>query len=184
VIAKDVKLQLEFNPAAVERYRLIGFENRALAKKDFANDHVDAGDLGAGHAVTALYEVRLKDRSQSTLATFRARFKQPDSARSGLIEKALPMSIVQDRLEAASGPARLSLVVAGFAEKLRGSYWARNLKWEELQSRLEQLPPALRARPAVVELSQLIATARRLDVRPDRFARDLAATTRGAPARP
>ena len=97
LVAKDVKLQLAFDPAVVERYRLIGFENRALAKKDFANDAVDAGDLGAGHAVTALYEVKLKNRSASMLATFRARYKQPDGKTSGLVERALPMPVVQDR---------------------------------------------------------------------------------------
>ncbi len=170
VIAKDVKLQLQFNPDAVERYRLIGFENRMLAKKDFANDKVDAGDIGSGHAVTALYEVRLKNRSAATLATFRARFKQPTGGASGLIEKALPMSTVQDSIRDASGPARLSLVVAGFAEKLRGSYWARNLRWDDLQSMFEQLPPPVRNRPSVLELRQLMATAKRLDTRPDRFA--------------
>jgi len=170
VIAKDVKLQLEFNPAAVERYRLIGFENRLLAKKDFANDAVDAGDIGAGHAVTAIYEVKLKDRSEPTLATFRARFKQPKGGTSGLVEKALPMSVVTNDLRTASGPARLGVVVAGFAEKLRGSYWARNLKWEDLQSMMEQLPPPVRNQPRVIELAKLLATARRLDRRVDRFA--------------
>jgi Ca-activated chloride channel family protein len=55
-----VKLQLEFNPAVVERYRLLGLENRLLDKRDFANDKVDAGELGSGHAVTAIYEVKLK----------------------------------------------------------------------------------------------------------------------------
>jgi Ca-activated chloride channel family protein len=173
VIAKDVKLQLEFNSAAVERYRLIGFENRVLAKKDFANDKVDAGDIGAGHSMTALYEVKLKDRSAATLATFRARFKQPTGGASGLIEKALPMSIVQDALSSASGPARLAVIAAGFAEKLRGSYWARNLKWEGLESMLAELPPPVRTQPQVLELARLIATAHRLDHRPVRVAQDL-----------
>jgi Ca-activated chloride channel family protein len=169
VIAKDVKLQLEFNPEAVERYRLIGFENRLLDKRDFANDKVDAGEIGAGHAVTALYEVKLKSRSPANVATFRARFKQPDGHTSALVEKKLPMSIVRDSMEAATGPARLSLVAAGFAEKLRGSYWARNLKWDELLSMWEQLPPPLKERKQVVELKELMATAKRLDARGDRF---------------
>src|SRR5204862_2904843 len=59
-IAKDVKIQVEFNPAAVTEYRLIGYENRALKREDFNNDQVDAGDIGAGHSVTALYEIALK----------------------------------------------------------------------------------------------------------------------------
>jgi len=172
VIAKDVKLQLELNPAAVERYRLIGFENRALDKRDFANDKVDAGELGAGHSVTALYEIKLRTRDVQRLATFRARYKQPDGHASALVEKVLPMSIVRDDLAKASGPARLSLVAAGFAEKLRGSYWARNLKWDELLSMWEQLPAPLRNRPQVAELQALLRTAKKLDTRADRFEKD------------
>ena len=69
-----MKLQLEFNPAVVERYRLLGFENRLLDKRDFANDKVDAGELGAGHAVTAIYEVKLKAKADAaSFAVFRAR---------------------------------------------------------------------------------------------------------------
>ncbi|MFO1349746.1 MAG: DUF3520 domain-containing protein [Gammaproteobacteria bacterium] len=59
-IAKDVKIQVEFNPAAVEEYRLIGYENRTLRREDFNNDAVDAGEIGAGHTVTALYEIASK----------------------------------------------------------------------------------------------------------------------------
>ena len=172
VIAKDVKLQLEFNPKAVERYRLIGFENRLMDKRDFANDKVDAGEIGAGHAVTALYEIKLKNREVPTLATFRARFKQPDGHTSALVERQLPMSVVRDELKAASGPARLSLVAAGFAEKLRGSYWARNLKWDELLAMWEQLPAPLRDRPQVAELRALLLAAKRLDRRGDRFEKE------------
>lgn len=169
VIAKDVKLQLEFNPEAVERYRLVGFENRLLDKRDFANDKVDAGELGAGHAVTAIYEVKLKKSASPTFATFRARFKAPEGGPSMLVEKALPTSLIRGAPGEATGPARLSLVAAGFAEKLRGSYWARTLSWAQLLSMCDELPPGLRERGDVVELRRLIATARRLDARPDRF---------------
>jgi len=170
VVAKDVKLQLEFNPETVERYRLLGFENRVLDAKDFANDKVDAGELGAGHAVTAIYEVKLKgDGKRGTLATFRARFKQPEGYKSALVEKALPMEIVRDSMARSSGPARLSLVAAGFAEKLRGSYWARNVSYAELLARYDELPSALKEQPRVAELRTLIEKAKRLDHRPDRF---------------
>jgi Ca-activated chloride channel family protein len=169
VVAKDVKLQLQFNPEAVERYRLLGFENRQLDAKDFANDKVDAGELGAGHSVTAIYEVKLKEHPAKVLATFRARFKQPDGYASALVEKALPTSLVHDSMSAASGPARLSLVAAGFAEKLRGSYWARNLTYAQLESMWDELPPGLKQQPRVAELRALLEQARRLDRRPDRF---------------
>lgn len=169
VIAKDVKLQLEFNPEAVARYRLLGFENRALSKQDFHDDKKDAGELGAGHSVTAVYEVKFKSRAPATFATFRARFKQPRAATSGLVEKALPMALVKDQVSASSGPARLSLVAAGFAEKLRGSYWARNLQWGELLELWETLPEGLKRQPRVEELRALLLSAKRLDTRPDRF---------------
>ncbi|MFT3840600.1 MAG: von Willebrand factor type A domain-containing protein [Myxococcaceae bacterium] len=170
VVAKDVKLQVEFNPENVERYRLLGFENRILDAKDFANDKVDAGELGAGHAVTAIYEVKLKnDSKKGVLATFRARFKEPEGYKSALVEKQLPMEIVRDSMSKASGPARLSLVAAGFAEKLRGSYWARNLSYAELEAAFDELPVAVKQQPRPAELRVLIEKAKRLDHRPDRF---------------
>lgn len=170
VVAKDVKLQLEFNPRVVERYRLLGFENRALAARDFANDRVDAGELGAGHAVTAIYEVKLSGKADdAAFAVFRARFKAPQGGASQLIEKPLPMAVIRADAKAATGPARLSLVVAGFAEKLRGSYWARNRTWDSLLAELSTLPPGLSDRADVIELASLIRTAKSLDRRPDRF---------------
>ncbi|MBL8922741.1 MAG: von Willebrand factor type A domain-containing protein [Myxococcaceae bacterium] len=170
VVAKDVKLQVEFNPAVVERYRLLGFENRLLDKRDFANDKVDAGELGAGHAVTAIYEVKLKAKADApSFALFRARFKAPVGGASQLVEHALPTSVIRAERRAATPPARLSLVVSGFAEKLRGSYWARALTWDTLLAELAELPPSLAQRPDVVELARLIRTAKALDHRPDRF---------------
>lgn len=170
VVAKDVKLQLEFNPAVVERYRLLGFENRLLDKRDFANDKVDAGELGAGHAVTAIYEVKLKANADAaSFAVFRARYKAPIGGASQLVERALPTSVIRNEKKSATPPARLSLVVSGFAEKLRGSYWARTLTWDALLADLAELPPGLAQRPDVVELARLIRTAKSLDHRPDRF---------------
>lgn len=173
VIAKDVKLQLEFNPEAVARYRLLGFENRALSRQDFHDDKKDAGELGAGHSVTAVYEVKFKSRAPSHFATFRARFKEPRGVTSGLVEKPLPMAMVRDSVSASTGPARLSLVAAGFAEKLRGSYWARNLEWGELIELWDTLPEGLKSKPRVQELRALLMKARSLDRRPDRFEREL-----------
>ena len=72
-IARDVKIQVEFDPKSVESYRLIGYENRDIADKDFRNDRVDAGEVGAGHNVTALYELVLADgaKNKNELATVR-----------------------------------------------------------------------------------------------------------------
>ena len=176
LIARDVKVQLEFNKAVVSRYRLIGFENRLLNKEDFANDKVDAGDIGAGHTVTALYEVKFRDAqalTASSFATLRLRYKDPsttlEAGTSQKVEKALPTALVRQSLEAASGPTQLSLVAALFAEKLRGSYWARNVSYEDLLRLWSQLPERLRTREEVAELRQLIQQARSYDRRGDKF---------------
>ncbi len=166
LIAKDVKLQLEFDPATVEQYRLVGFENRMLAKQDFANDKVDAGDIGAGHAMTALYEVKLKPQPGARLATFRARYKEPGTSASGLIVHELPSSVVRERVEEAGGAARLAATVALFAEKLRHSPWAAAVTWAQLQAQFSALPAEVRASAEVAELGRLISTAARLDAKP------------------
>ncbi len=143
-IARDVKIQIEFNPAQVSEYRLIGYENRLLKREDFSNDHVDAGEIGAGHRVTALYEVALVGdggeriaplrygkaagvASQSNeIAHLRLRYKRPGdgmSASSRLIERPLPRSEVMARLDSASENFRLSAAVAAFGQLLRGGQY-------------------------------------------------------------
>jgi len=176
LIARDVKVQLEFDKAVVARYRLIGFENRLLAREDFANDKVDAGDIGAGHTVTALYEVKFREGqapAAGSFATMRIRYKDPSTTlqagTSGLVEKALPTALVRQSMEAATGPSQLSLVVALFAEKLRGSYWARTVTYEQLLRLWSQLPERLRVRQEVSELRELIQLARQYDTRGDKF---------------
>ncbi len=178
VIAKDVKFQLDFNPDAVERYRLIGFENRALTAAEFKDDRVDAGEVGAGHTVTALWEVKLKAPPSNalsprlatqTIATFRARYKAPVGGAAVQVNKELPGSLVRAHWGEATGPARLSMVASGYAEKLRGSYWARTLSWDSLLELWGTLPASLKELPRVQELRTLMATAKKLDARPDRF---------------
>ena len=140
-IAKDVKVQVEFNPAAVKQYRLIGYENRALAEEDFANDAVDAGDMGAGHQVTALYEVVpatgtgwLPDRrypgnaaletpttprSAGELCFVKLRYKLPDGGASKLISRPVPASMLTNA-SAPRGDMAFVTAVAAFGQKLRG----------------------------------------------------------------
>ncbi|ADO68533.1 vWA domain-containing protein [Stigmatella aurantiaca] len=179
LIARDVKVQVEFDPARVSRYRLIGFENRLLNKEDFTNDRVDAGDIGAGHTVTALYEVKFREgqaHGPSPFATLRIRYKDPstrlEAGQSREVQEALPTSVVRYSLEDASGPAQLSAVVALFAEKLRGSYWVRNLTYHHLMRLWQQLPEHIRTREEVSELRQLIQQARSLDGRLDKFEKE------------
>lgn len=138
-IARDVKIQVEFNPARIAEYRLIGYETRQLEREDFNNDAVDAGDIGAGHTVTALYEItpveadsRLIDplRYQSTpavpaaagdeIAFVRLRYKLPGQNASRLIERAVRRADGLDNLEAASDDFRFAAAVAGFGQLLRG----------------------------------------------------------------
>lgn len=141
-IAKDVKIQIEFNPAVVSEYRLIGYENRMLQREDFNNDKVDAGEVGAGHTVTALYELNLRGNrgsvdplrygkekpvvinDASELAFLRLRYKEPDGEVSKLVEWPLHREQVQSSFERASGEFRFAAAVAGFGQLLRGGKYS------------------------------------------------------------
>ncbi len=127
VIAKDVKIQVEFNPKAVTQYRLIGYENRDIADKDFRNDRVDAGELGAGHNVTALYEVVLADGAESLLATVRLRHKQPDGYDATEAAFKLTRADLAAKLSDASKDLQFAAAVAAFAEVLRGSPYVEGM---------------------------------------------------------
>ncbi len=134
-VASDVKLQLEFNPAEVSEYRLLGYENRALEREDFSNDKVDAGEIGAGHTVTALYEIvpaggkgwleplRYQTASQATgqrgeLAWLRIRYKAPGEASSRLLERPIARDEAKP-VAAASEDLRFAAAVAAFAQQLK-----------------------------------------------------------------
>lgn len=135
-IAKDVKIQIEFNPTLVSEYRLIGYENRMLRREDFNNDKIDAGEIGAGHDVTALYELTLTDsKSKSVdplrynnnpsvtafnnneLAFLKLRYKQPNATKSILIEKPLLRTQIA---QTAGTRMKMAAGVAAFADQLRG----------------------------------------------------------------
>ncbi len=154
-IAKDVKIQVEFNPARVAGYRLIGYENRLLAKEDFNDDKKDAGEIGAGHTVTALYEIipagqnipggtsvdPLKYQPEPVasgtpvsgdLLTVKLRYKQPDGDKSQLIEVPLPAPEEVAAFDQASPDFRFASAVAAFGMKLRGSPDAGNISWDEI----------------------------------------------------
>jgi Ca-activated chloride channel family protein len=150
-VAKDVKIQVEFNPARVRSYRLLGYENRLLAKEDFKDDKKDAGELGSGHSVTALYEVvpvgartvaqsddsltyqevslRPGARHSSELLTVRLRYKDPRGSTSKLLE-----TPVTDRARAASEDMRFASAVAEFAMLLRESEHRGQASWEQVLS--------------------------------------------------
>lgn len=146
IIAKDVKIQVEFNPATVAEYRLIGYENRALADEDFNNDKVDAGDIGAGHTVTALYELTLVNSDDKynddlryatkpeitmkngELAQVKLRFKQPGEDISQLIQHIVNAEQILD-FNAQSDDFRFVTAVASFAGHLKMSKFTSNLDY-------------------------------------------------------
>jgi Ca-activated chloride channel family protein len=122
VAAKDVKLQVEFDPAQVSRYRLLGYENRDVKDEDFRKDKVDGGEMGWGHQVTAMYEIELTDAAKARpapLGTVRIRHKQPDAKTA--TEAAFQMaSAPAPSFASASPDLRFAFAVAAFADVLRG----------------------------------------------------------------
>ncbi len=159
-IAKDVKLQVEFNPLKVQGYRLIGYENRLLAKEDFNNDKKDAGELGSGHTVTALYEIipadikdaaldsvdglRYQKPAKQPIATgytgecmnIKLRYKQPDGNTSILMEH--PVTDEQVSIFKTSDNFRFAAAVAEFGLLLRDSKYRGDADFEQVQSLAER----------------------------------------------
>ena len=151
-IAKDVKIQVEFNPARVNEYRLIGYESRMLAREDFQNDRVDAGEIGSGHRVTAIYEISpvgsggervppLRYGSEkkpepsagsSEYAFVKIRYKLPESDTSTLISHGVTAANEHDRIEQAPADVRFGVAVAGFGQLLRGSRYTGAFDYEQV----------------------------------------------------
>ena len=154
-IAKDVKVQVEFNPALVREYRLIGYETRDLRREDFNNDKIDAGEIGAGHSVTALYELTLTtaanpsvdalrygsasatDRKRgatnaSELAHVKLRYKEPAGTSSKLVSRVVRNSEMHQQLQSTSGNFRFAAAASAFAQLLRGSDYTGELRYEDV----------------------------------------------------
>jgi len=157
-IAMDVKIQIEFNPEQVSEYRLIGYENRMLNEEDFANDKVDAGEIGAGHRVTALYEIsltgsngqRLPARRYQTgsaigesseksfnneLAHLRIRYKMPGQTVSKLIQSPIMESDINTR---GSDSFNFAASVAAFGQKLRGGKYLKSFSYNDIEQLARQ----------------------------------------------
>jgi Ca-activated chloride channel homolog len=132
-IARDVKIQVDFNPESVYSYRLIGYENRDIADVDFRNDRVDAGEIGSGHNVTALYDVILRDGYARELATVRMRWETPGADKAAT-EKAFRFShsALKETSYLTSRSTRIAYSAATFAEILRGSPHAAEISLERL----------------------------------------------------
>ena len=168
-IAGDVKIQIEFNPSLVSEYRLIGYDNRMLAREDFNNDKIDAGDIGAGHTVTALYEItragsggeaidRLRYSPKNVaangkeLAFLKLRYKLPNQSESVLITQAItPKAQSSYRLQYAA-------MVAAFAEHLHGGKYLGKFGLTQIEQALGKVEA-----PAKAELLSLIAIAKQIE---------------------
>ena len=145
-IANDVKMQVEFNPAQVAAYRLIGYETRMLNRQDFKDDQVDAGDMGAGHTVTAIYEItpaaagaalvdplrygEAKPASRGAkdgeLAFVRVRYKLPGDTGSRLVERPVLAQAAHTTLKSVPPEQRFAVAVAAFGQRLRGEQQVAN----------------------------------------------------------
>lgn len=150
-IARDVKVQVEFNPAMVSEYRLIGYETRALNREDFNNDAVDAGDVGAGTTVTALYEITpvgsdgeqvdplrygatapAADAGNGEIAFLKMRYKLPGSDVSQLIETPVTPDVVYGDIAEAGVDAQFATAVAAFGQKLKSSAYGSAISWDAI----------------------------------------------------
>jgi Ca-activated chloride channel family protein len=161
VIAMDAKIQVAFNPEIVSRYRLIGFENRAIADEDFRNNQVDAAEIGAGHSVTALYEIKLYPGARGEIATVQLRWQDPDSYRVEEISKTFDTRDLENSFRSADPYFQLDVLVAEFGEILRNSYWAEGSSIRELGEYADFLLNRLENQE-VIEFINLLEEASRL----------------------
>ncbi|MBX8472410.1 VWA domain-containing protein [Pseudomonas sp. RIT778] len=147
VVAKNVKLQVEFNPAQVSEYRLLGYENRALKREDFSNDKVDAGEIGAGHTVTALYEIvptgekgwleplrygktdAVVSEKKGELAMLRVRYQKPEGGKSLLIERPIASQVAP-----ASEDLRFAAAVAAFSQQLKDGRYTGDFSLKDTEA--------------------------------------------------
>ncbi len=138
VIAKDVKIQVEFDKETVSRYRLIGYEKRDIKDTDFRNDKVDAGEIGSGHSVTAFYEVKLKNEQAQSIGKIAIRYKSPDGKQVDEFSETL---ILRGSVNA-QNEAHLKFLsnVVLYAEIMRESYWVKRRELAEVKTALNDLP--------------------------------------------
>lgn len=162
VIAYDAKVQVDFNPDVVARYRLLGYENRAVADQDFRNDSVDAGEIGAGHNVTAIYAVQFKPGGQGRIATVQLRWQDAKSREIHEINGNFNTWDLADRFEDTAPHYQLAVTVAQFAEILRGSPWVANLSLGQLYEFAAYVGKQIPGDTTVTEFANLVYRANQL----------------------
>ncbi len=171
-VAQDVKIQVEFNPQTVKEYRLVGYENRMLRQEDFNNDKVDAGDIGAGHSVTAIYEIipagqkgwlnesRYQPAPQAggkanEYAYVNLRYKLPGQSQSVLLSQPVPVG--SKPLAGASNSTSFALAVAAYGQQLRGGQYNGKMGWNDIIRLTQQSaqPDAHGLRAELIELAKI-----------------------------
>ena len=157
-IAKNAKVQVDFNPEVVAKYRLLGYENRDIADARFRDETVDAGEIGAGHSVTALYEVELKPGApaEGLIATLHLRYKTPEVGNVTETTKKLRVADLAPSWEAASPGFRMASLVAEFAEILRESSWAKGSDLGDVHRRLQVIWKELAQGKKAAQATELV----------------------------
>jgi Ca-activated chloride channel homolog len=167
-IARDVKIQVAFDPCRIARYRLLGFENRDVADRDFRNDRVDAGEIGAGHEMTALYEVKLTDGVRTgRIATVRLRYARPEGDSVGPpevreLEGVFDAGELAQSFDEAQPRFRLDAAAAEMAEILRHSFWAKESRIVDVLSVVQRVAGELSGDPDVRDFATMVEKATRL----------------------
>lgn len=162
VIARDVKIQVDFDTVTVRSYRLIGYENRDVADDKFRDDSEDGGEIGSGHQVTALYEIKLhKNTRHGHLATVNIRYKHPDNAEVDEVRHEVTIRELHDEFEEGSVDFKLAAAAAEFGEILGKSYWAKEHDIEQLMHLVKEIFQE-NDRGEIIELMDLIAKAGKL----------------------
>jgi Ca-activated chloride channel family protein len=168
-IAMDAKVQMAFNPEVVSRYRLIGYENRSMKDEEFEDASADAGEIGVGHNVTALYEIKLVEGASGEIATVSLRWKDPDSLASQTLTASIDAADLTPSFESTSPSFQVAVLVAEFAEILRESYWAQEVTIRDLQQVIKGLDSDLLKDPEVAEFAQLAQQAEYIAEEPVTF---------------
>jgi Ca-activated chloride channel family protein len=160
-VAFEARAQVEFNPKAVQSYRLLGYENRAIEDERFRDDTVDGGEIGAGHTVTALYEIKLlQDASPAAVAaTLRLRYRPAAAKEFQEVAQTIRVREVASAWQETSPAFRLASLAAEFAEILKESYWARGGDLREVFRRAVALSPAFPEAERVAEFVDLVGKA-------------------------
>ncbi|HYG77334.1 MAG TPA: von Willebrand factor type A domain-containing protein [Planctomycetota bacterium] len=167
VLARDAKAQVEFNPEVVERYRLLGYEKRKIADKDFRNDKIDAGEVAHSTLITVLYEIVRKPGGHGPLGKVFLRWKDAGYRHLPVVERNYPLSegILAASAQGASPELRFLACVARFAELLRQSKWAQDSSYAAVLEQLDQLPSEFQSRSDFAELRGLVQRAQELTLK-------------------